>query len=390
MGSHSLSATDFIRKATTTARHFGFRDITELRERARGTLAPEGSKPKFEATKRRQDALSGLLASGAAHYFDHNLQGLGEPALFYSIEGTPKTSDTAVSLHVVGINKSIAESLLIHTIRSLFTDVGATGNVVRINTIGDRESMARYVRELGNYLKKRMEIMPAPARELMKEHAVLALMHLIEREHELGFKSPSPLEYLNESSRKHFREIIEYLDFSETPYEIDTKLLGHYQCYTQTLFAIDPRGGDGQFAGLSARGGRYDGFILEHAKKQVPAVGAVVTLKGQRPPARVPKARLPEPAVFMVQLGFGPKLKSLMILEDLRRAGIGVYQALASDSLTAQLERARAHGVPYTIILGQKEYVENAAIIRDMRSSSQESVPLPTLIAYLKKTVRSR
>lgn len=390
MRSSTISATDFIRKAASTAHHFGFRDLQELREDPRCKNCEKIERPKFSAADRKLDALHGILSSGAAAYFDHNLHGLGEPALFYSVEEIPRSTDIAVTLQILGIDKSIAESLLIHTIRALFLELGIDDHAVRINSVGDRESMARYARELGNYLKKRIDFMPPSARELMKEHVVIALMHLLERGHELGQKSPSPLEYLNESSRKHFREIVEYLDFSETPYEIDMKLLGHHQCYSQTLFAIDPRENtEERPAFVSARGGRYDEFIYQATKKHVPAAGAVVTLRGQKAPGRVPRQRLPKPQVFMVQLGFGPKLKSLMILEEMRRAGIPVYQALSSDSLSAQLERAKAHGVPYTVILGQKEYVENTAIIRNMNSSSQESVPLSGLVAHLRKAVKA-
>lgn len=390
MKSSTLSATDFIRKASSTAHHFGFRDLLELKEDARCKNCAKSERPKFSAADRKLDALHGHLASGAAAYFDHNLHGLGEPALFYSVDEVPRSTDIAVTLQILGIDKSIAESLLIHTIRSLFLDLDIPEQTVRINSVGDRESMARYARELNNYLKKRIDLMPTSARELMKDHVVLALMHLLERGHELGHKSPSPLEYLNESSRKHFREIIEYLDFSETPYEIDMKLLGHHQCYSQTLFAIDPKQvGEEELAPITARGGRYDEFIYQATKKVVPAVGAVVTLKGQKMPARLPRYKLPKPQVFMVQLGFGPKLKSLMILEEMRRAGLSVHQALSSDSLSGQLERARVHGVPYTVILGQKEYVENTAIVRNMLSSSQESVPLGGLVAHLRKAVRA-
>lgn len=390
MGSSGiLTATDFIRRAGVTAHHFGFTELATLANDTRCKNCAKIEKPKFQSAHKKLDALQGILASGATNYFEHNLHGLGEPALFYSIEETPRTNDVAVTLQILGIEKSIAEALLIQTIRSLFKDVGLPEHTVRINSVGDRESMARYARELGNYLKKRMEILPPSARELMKEHVLLALMHLIEKDHDIAAKSPSPLEYLNETSRKHFREIIEYLDFSETPYEIDTKLLGHHQCYSQTLFAVDPVIEEGaRLPQLEARGGRYDEFIYQVTKKQTPAVGAVVTLKGEKAPARMPRQKHATPQIFMVQLGFGPKLRSLLLLEELKYAGIPVYQFLASDSLGGQLERARAHGVPYAVILGQKEYVEHTAIIRDMRSSSQESVPLSGLIAHLRKAVR--
>lgn len=390
MGSRAqTSATDFIRSATRTAHHFGFRSLEELRESARSKEG-RGDRPKIPAIARRLDQLQGILANGASAYFDHNLNALGEPSLFYTVDEMPRSGDVAISLQILGIDKSIAEALLIHTVRSLLTELGYGEHNVRINSLGDRESLARYVRELTNYLRKRLDIMPPAAREAMKEHVVLALMHLLEKDHELGLKSPSPLEYLNEGSRKHFREIIEYLDFSETPYEIDTRLMGHHECYSQTVFAVDALDEEtrSRLPEVSARGGRYDEFIYQHTKKHVPAVGTVITLHERKTPSRMPRQDLPVPQVFMVQIGFGPKLRSLMILEELKRAGIPVYQLLASDSLGAQLDRARSRQVPYTVILGQKEYVENTVIVRDMRSSSQESIPATALVSHLKKTLK--
>ncbi len=389
MGTSTLSATDFIKHATGTAHHFGFRELGELRDDERCRNGEKSDQPKIPAAQKRTDSLHGLLASGAISYFDHGLQHLGEPALFYTIEETPRNGDVALSLQILGVDKSIAEALLIHTIRSLYRDLSYSEHVVRVNSLGDRESMTRYTRELGNYLRKRIELLPPTARELMKEHVLVALQHLLEKEHEIGLKSPSSLEYLNESSRRHFREIIEYLDFSETPYEIDTRLLGHHQCYSQTMFSVDAFADSARTdaAPFEARGGRYDEFISFNTKKNVPAVGAVVTLRERKFPARVPRQKATTPQIFIVQLGFGPKLRTLSILDDLKRADIPVYQSLASDSLSAQLENARRRGVPYTLILGQKEYADGNIILRDMFSSSQESVPIHNLVSHLRRTI---
>lgn len=181
------------------------------------------------------------------------------------------------------------------------------------------------------------------------------------------------------------------MDFSETPYEIDTRLLGHHHCYSQTLFSIDAYTDDSRAERLpiEARGGRYDEFIFQQSKKILPAVGAVVTLKERRIPARIPRHKSDAPQVFIVQLGIGPKMRSLAILDELKHAGIPAYQALSSDSLSGQLERARERNVPYTLILGQKEYVDGTIILRDMRSSSQEYVPLSGLVSHLRRTIRA-
>lgn len=389
MGSQTLSATDFIKHATGTALHFGFHELHTLKDEEVCRSCDRKSDPKIPVAQRRLDALHGLLAGGAAAYFEHGLAGLGGPALFYDL-GETRTGDIALALHIIGVEKSIAEALLLHTIRSLYNDLAYPEHVVHITSLGDRESLSRYARELGNYLKKRMDFMPPQSRELMKEHVLLALQDLIERKHELADRAPSSLEYLNEQSRKHFREIIEYLDFAEAPYEIDTKLTGHHLCYSHTLFKIDAYTDESreQLAPLETRGGRYEEFMYQHARKHIPAVGAVVTLRERKVPQRLPRAKARSPQLFIVQLGFGPKLRSLSILDELKRAQIPVFQSIASDSLSAQLDFARRQNVPYTIILGQKEYVDGNVILRDMRSSSQEHVPIANLVAHLKKTIR--
>jgi histidyl-tRNA synthetase len=74
-----------------------------------------------------------------------------------------------------------------------------------------------------------------------------------------------------------------------------------------------------------------------------------------------------------------------MLIDTLRRSGIQVYHNLASDSLSAQLREAEARKVKYTLIIGQKEFVENTIIFRDMDVRNQEYIDHETLIRKLKR-----
>ena len=227
--------------------------------------------------------------------------------------------------------------------------------------------------------------MPPPARELMKEHPLSALTHLIETGHELGARSPSPLEFLSDGSRKHFREIIEYLDMSETPYEIDPRMIGHHEYYSDAIFSLDIPSENGEPSTLSLRGGRFNEFMHRNTKSKTPAVGAVAILKNNKSPARLPRHKLTLPSVYLVHLGFGPKIRSLMLIDQLRLAGIPVMHNLTSDSLSAQLRDAEAKGVRYAVIIGQKEFVENTVILRDMSIRNQEFIEQTALVKRLKK-----
>jgi histidyl-tRNA synthetase len=384
-----ITATEFLKKATHTAEHFGFRDIESFKKDPLCKNCQKKLDHTAGATERKTDALYGILTSGMHNFCEYKLHEIQTPVLFYTVEQVPRTGETALSLQIFNVEKSIGEAILIQATRSLMEELGYQNHSVRINSLGDRESSGRYIRELTNYLRKRIEDMPDSARELMKEHVMHALMHLIEKEHDLAYKTPNPLEHLSDQSRKHFREIVEFLDMTGIQYEIDPKLIGHHECYSDALFALDildEQGGRMENAPLTVRGGRYNEFVFRNTKKQIPAVGAVVILKDKKAPVRPIKAKMGVPSIYVVQLGFGPKVRSLMLIDELRKSGIHVHQNLASDSLSTQLRDAESRGVKYTVIIGQKEYVDGTVILRDMEGRNQEYVPIETLAQKLKRS----
>lgn len=387
---HALSVQDFIRSATHTAHHFGFSSLERLRQNPACKGCENKVQHKATAQDRKSDDLYGLLTSGICSYFDYKLNGIEGPSLFYTIDSVPRSGDIAVSFQIVNVKKSIAEALLIQTIRSFLNDVGYTEHAVRVNSLGDSDSVSRYIRDLTSFLRKRLEEMPPSARELMKDHAMVALMHLIEKDHDLAKKSPSPLEYLTDISRKHFREIVEYLDMSETPFEIDPRLLGHHDCYSDTLFAVDLMNQDrerlGEMSPLSIRGGRYGTFVTKMTRSKISAAGAVIILKDKKAPERIASPRLKQgSSIYLVQLGFGPKVRSLLLIDELRRAGITVNQNIMSDSLGEQLRHAEAKKARYAVILGHKEFMEGNVILRDLQKQNQENITMSALAGHLKR-----
>lgn len=382
----SHSPTEFLKVANTTAEHFGFKTIDQLKKSPACKSCKTSLPHTVTGTNKRLDSHGGLLCSGVVTFCEEKLYALEEPVLLYSLEQVPRTGETAVAFHIFNVERSIAEALLIQATRALATDLGYTNHSVRINSLGDRDSLARYTRELTNFLKKRLDVMPESSRELMKEHPLRALRDLIEQKHEISYRSPDPLEYLSDPSRKHFREIIEFLDMSETPYEIDPKMLEHHECYSDAIFSLDLLSDtDNEEIPVTIRGGRFNEFVARTTNTQIPAAGAVVVLKNSKAPARSPRVKASKPSVYVVQLGFGPKIKSLLLIDSLRKAGVSVVHNLASDSLSSQLRDAEARGIRYTVIIGQKEFVENTVIFRDMNVRNQEFIDQDTLIRRLKR-----
>lgn len=375
--------TDFLRAAAKTAEHFGFRTVDNLKKEDACKNCTTSLAHTIDKDEVTLDVRGGLFRRSVATYCEENLHAFNAPVLLYENHELPESGDVAVTFNIFNVQKSIAEAILIQASRALLLDLGHEEHIVRINSLGDAESTTRYGREISNFLKRRLDHMPSEARELMKEHPLLALAYLVEIGHDLAFKSPNPLEYLSDQSRKHFREIVEYLDMSDTPYEIDPKMLGHHECYSDALFSIDVT--SEVDSPITVHGGRYDELLHRKTKTKTPATGAVLVLKGSKFPARVPRYKEAIPSVYVVQLGFGPKVRSLLLIDSLRKAGIHVFHDLTSDSLSTQLRDAEARGVKYTIIVGQKEFVEQNVILRDMAARNQEHVSQDVLVKKLKR-----
>ena len=382
------SSTDFLKAANDVAEHFGFRTIDNFKTDPICKNCNTSLPHTVTHEDRNIDSHNGLLTNSVAVFCEQNLHAFDSPVLLYSLEQLPDTENTTATFNIYNVPKSIAESILIQVGRTLMNELGQTDNVVRINSLGDNESLTRYSRELANFFRKRLDTMPSSARELMKEHPLFALSDLINKDDDLGYKSPNPLEYLSDQSRKHFREIIEYLEMTDTPYEIEPRMINHHECYSDALFSIDNLTDETEPENnplLSVQGGRYDEFVYRKTRSRIPAVGAVVRYTNSKPPLRIPKVKKTKPSVYVIQLGFGPKIKSLMVIDQLRQMGIPVHHDLSSDSLSSQLRDAEARGIRFAVIIGQKEFIEQTVILRDMQGRNQEYLAPEVMMKKLKK-----
>ena len=98
---------------------------------------------------------------------------------------------------------------------------------------------------------------------------------------------------------------------------------------------------------------------------------------------RVYKA-LPKPKFYLVQLGKDAKIKTLSLIELLRNHRIPLHHFLGKDKITTQLLNAENLRVPYLIIIGQKEALDDTATIRNVATRAQDTVSIENLPRYLK------
>lgn len=382
-----LSPSEFTRKIIETAEYFGFRSIETLAKNPICKACDTNLAYLNKDTNKKSRLTEEIMMQGLEAYCTEKIFAINTPVLFYTISSTEEA--VGVALHIYNAPKSIAEALLIHTNRTIAETLGITDTTVHLNSLGDADSLTRFTREITTFLRKRLDQMPVEARELMKKHPLDAILYLADTKHDLVYKSPNPLEYLSDQSRKHFRDIVEYLDMTDATYEIDSLLLRDHEHYSDTLFAIRPSEEiEAETNTITIEGGRIDELIHRKTKKKIAGVSSTILLHNPKTVLqRPPKAKALAPTVFAIQLGFGPKVRTLELINSLRAQDIPLMHDITNDSLSAQLREAETRNFPYVLIMGQKEYVEGTVILRDMEARKQEAIPIDQAIKRIKKLV---
>ncbi len=293
-------------------------------------------------------------------------------------------------LEAMGSEKSIIDALLIKATITILEEAGAKDLVVQINSMGDKEDRVSYIKELTAYYKKHLSQLGELDQERLKTNPLRVLDSKDAGTIAVNQNAPDIVSHLGTPAKKHFKEVLECLDQMGIAYQINKTLVRGLSYYTRTVFEIqEPETADGSEPLTIAAGGRYDLLARQlGSKKDVPAMGVgigvdriVETAWCKDLAPRIMK----KPKVYFIQVGLDAKLKSLNVIEILRKAHIPVMQALSKDSLSAQLAVAEKAGVPYTIIFGQKEAMENSVIVRNMDTHSQDCIPVAELHTYLKQ-----
>ena len=399
----------FFEKAQEVAVHYGFKPIdtpileneeiftrtiglgTDIVDKEMYTLKTKGG----DHLALRPEHTAPLMRA----YIEHGMQNLPQPVMFYQYgpvfrHDKPQKGRYRqfwqFDLDCLGNDKSIMDALVIKVGMSILEEAGATNLSIDINSIGDKECRNVYLKELTNYYKKHINNLGTVDKERLKINPLRILDSKDLKTKEINENAPDSVSFLCASCKKHFKEVLEYLEEMGIAYNVNKNLVRGISYYTRTVFEIIEQAGseDGNPLTLVA-GGRYD--YLAHqigSKRDVPAVGISIGVDRIVSSAWYKKLSpriLKKPKIYFIQLGPEAKLKSLNIIEILRKAHISIAQSLSKDSLGSQLAIAEKLCIPHAIIFGLKEALDNSVIVRDMSNRSQETVKLTKLLEYLKE-----
>jgi histidyl-tRNA synthetase len=155
--------------------------------------------------------------------------------------------------------------------------------------------------------------------------------------------------------------------------------------YTGPIFEIIVK--TAEKMGSIAGGGRYDKLIEIFGGKQTPATGIslgierIVQIMEEEKLFKLPKTKV---KVFVANVDEKVKAEAIKISQKLRERGIACQTDLMKRSLTKQLEYCNSVGIPFVLIVGEKELKEKKFKIKDMKKKIEKKLKLEEIFKLLK------
>ena len=348
------------------------------------TLRPEGTAPIARA------------------YIEHGMQNLPQPVKLWYFgpffrHERPQAGRYRqfhqFGFEILGEKNPIIDAQIILISFQVLRELKFKNLILEINSIGDFQCRPYYKKLLVSYFRSREMSLCSDCKRRLRENPLRILDCKEEKCQPVISQAPQMIDHLCKECHDHFKEVLEFLDELEISYRLNSHLVRGLDYYTRTVFEISEESETGKNQGALVGGGRYDNLAKLLSRRDVPGCGGAAGIERIISLLKEKKIRLPslpQPEIFLAQIGDLAKKRSLKLFEEFRKARIQVAESFGRDSLKAQLGRANRLGVKITLILGQREALGETIIIRNMKTGSQETVKLERVVGIVKKYLKPR
>jgi len=290
---------------------------------------------------------------------------------------------------VIGDGHPVIDAQLISLVGEFFKRLQIPVTI-QVNSIGDKESRIAYGKALMDFLKPHKHKID---KEILERYKKTPLQLLDVKDDELQLlldNAPQIVDYLTPEANQHFVKVLEHLDELDVSYQLNPKIVRGLDYYSHTTFEVMPEGGDKKLNALGG-GGRYDKLVeLFGGREETGACGFALGVERVIAQLKALDIRMPDrkpPEVFLAQLGDKARQKAIKVLHELRREGFRVAETFSKERLKSQMEIANRLHVTFTLIIGQKEMIDDTILIRDMENGIQEVVDSKKIVNELKKRI---
>jgi histidyl-tRNA synthetase len=279
---------------------------------------------------------------------------------------------------IIGAGEPQADVELLAFADQLLKELGITGAILNLNTLGDPETRNAWRDALHQHFRGHASALSEDSQTRLERNPLRILDSKAHQDWPIVDSAPTIDEFLTGEAADFFGKVTEGLDAAGIVWERAPRLVRGLDYYRHTAFEFitDQLGAQGTVLA----GGRYDGLIESLGGSHTPAVGWAAGIERLAMMIDAPEAE--KPSAALVPLGEAAEAKALGIAANLRNGGMAV-EIVSRGNTKKRMQRAAGSGARYAIVIGDNEIQAGEAQLKDLRSGEQRPVGFDSLLQAL-------
>jgi len=278
-----------------------------------------------------------------------------------------------IGVEVLGSADPRADVEVIAIASDILKTLGLTNLRLDLNSVGNKEDRQNYRQALVDYLTPYQAELDPDSQDRLTRNPLRILDSKNQRTQEIAKDAPSILDYLGETSRRHFEKVQFMLTDLGIVYQLNPRLVRGLDYYTYTAFEIisDDLGAQATVCG----GGRYDGLVKELGGPDTPAVGWAIGLERLiLLLQQLQSAPINSLDFYVVSRGDLAGGQAVLLAQKLRGLGFSVEIDLSGSAFKKQFARADRSGAIACLIIGDEEAQSQEVKLKWMATKEQSAI----------------
>ena len=386
---------------------FGFQEIrtpimekTELFQRSIGETTDIVEKEMYTFADRDNEFLTlrpEATASVIRAYIEHNMSAAEQITKLFTIgpmfrRERPQKGRfrqfNQIDVELFGEDKPQSDAEIIFMLMHFLTSAGLKDLQLEINSLGCASCRPVFSQAVINFLKGSEKNLCPDCQRRINTNPLRVFDCKVETCADTIANAPTILDFLCADCESHFAQVQSFLKDLRISFAINPRMVRGLDYYTKTAFEVKSNALGAQNA--VAGGGRYNGLVSSLGGPEVAGIGFGVGFERLI-------VCLPEDGknkfktdLFIATLGEQAQKFAFTLTNELRRSGISAEMDYADKSLKSQLKRADKLNSSFAVIIGDKEISEKQAILRNMKTKDQQTIPLDDLLKSIIKIIKER
>jgi histidyl-tRNA synthetase len=293
-----------------------------------------------------------------------------------------------LGVEVLGTDDPGVDVEVIALAAGFLRDLGLRDLTLLLNSLGDDACRPAYLERLRSFLAEHEAGLCDDSRSRYPDNPLRVLDCKRPQCVEITEKAPALFEHLCDPCRRHFERVQHGLETLGLKFEIAPRLVRGLDYYTRTAFEFVSDALDAAQSTVCG-GGRYDRLAEAMGGRPAPGMGfglgieRLLIVCDAEQLDIAPHATLDAFVIDALGVESGGADPALLVLDDLREAGLAADRAYGGRSVKAQMKAADRSGAAFAVVVAPDELARGVVVVRDLGSSEQVEVAREDVARWL-------